>query len=138
MKELTLDELAGKLDTACFGDWFYNIDTGDFEFLAEYCDKDYDDSDTERFDNDSYIPLPRTYDLNDYEIMKDFSMSVDDPVKRNILLTAIGGKGAFRWFRHSIEELGIEEEWYAFKHAAYREIAREWCIRHGLKYSVTK
>jgi len=138
MKELTLDELAGNLDTADLGKWYYNTVTGEFEFVAEDGYEDYDEGDHERFDNDRFIPLPSKYDLNDYEIMEDFSVSVDDPAKRNILLTAISGKGAFRLFRHSIEKLGAEDEWYAFKNAAYREIAREWCVKHGLKYSETK
>ena len=140
MKELMLDELAGMLETAYMERWYYNTETGGFESRAEDCREEYEDEeyDEEWFDNDRYIPLPNQYELNDYEIMEDFSRSIDDPVKRNILLTAIGGKGAFRWFRHSIADLGIEEEWYAFKDAAYREIARIWCVQHKLKYSETR
>jgi len=140
MKELILDELAGMFETAYMERWYYNTETGGFESRAEDGHEEYESGeyDEERFDDDRYIPLPDQYDLNDYEMMKDFSVSVDDSIKRNRLMTAIGGKGAFRWFRHSIAEFGIEDEWYAFKDAAYREIARRWCIRHKLKYSETK
>ncbi|MCL2890487.1 MAG: UPF0158 family protein [Methanomassiliicoccaceae archaeon] len=135
MKRTVLDRLTDMLDIADIETSYYDKETGKIIFRSEDEELADDGFDDELSEGCRYIPLPGPHDLNDYEIMKDFSRSVDDNRKRNILLTAISGKGAFRCFRQSIEELEMEDEWYAFKKAAYRNIAREWCEIHGIDLS---
>jgi hypothetical protein len=46
-----------------------------------------------------YLELPNKYDVNEYEIMEEFCLTVSDQRKQDSLLRAIKGKGAFRRFK---------------------------------------
>ena len=83
---------------------------------------------------DNYISLPSEFDINEYDIMRRFCVSIEDVNKSNYLLNAIGGKGAFRRFKNAVDRLGISEQWFAFRDEAYREIARDWCGYHSIEY----
>ena len=135
---------------------YYNKKTGEFveienTFLNEIEEDDYDinnfsnESDWIKedlnlaedilFNNpDNYIPLPSRYDINDYYIMKRFSLYIIDDEISSILLNAISGRGAFRRFKDEICRLGLEEEWYKYKYEKYKEIAIEWCEDKGIEY----
>ena len=69
--------------------------------------------------------LPTKFDVHEWEIMRKFADSVDDERSANRLQHAIHGRGAFRMFRAAVEDAGLREEWFQFKHQALREIARE-------------
>ena len=49
-------------------------------------------------------------------------------------MTAISGRGAFRWFRHVIHRRGIKEAWYAFRREALAEEAAGWLEVEGIAY----
>lgn len=66
--------------------------------------------------------------------MEDFIDSLADTAIQNKLYRAIRGKGAFRKFKDEICYLGIREEWFAFQHNAYVEIAKKWCKDNQLEY----
>jgi hypothetical protein len=81
-----------------------------------------------------YIELPQKFEINEYEIMEDYCLSINDPVRRNRLLGAIKGKGAFRRFKDKLIDLGIEEDWYTFREKRFREIAIDWCKDNNLDF----
>ncbi len=81
-----------------------------------------------------FYRLPSQYDIHEYSIMEDFIDSLADTAIQNKLYRAIRGKGAFRKFKDEICYLGIREEWFAFQHDAYVEIAKEWCKDNQLEY----
>jgi Uncharacterised protein family (UPF0158) len=83
-----------------------------------------------------YLPLPDRFEINEYRIMERFCLSVDDEVIRDDLCNAIRGRGAFRYFKDRIHAYGIAEEWYRYRDAALREIARAWCEAHGIPYTL--
>ena len=60
-----------------------------------------------------------------------------DEEQRESLLNAIHGRGAFRYFKNRVHELGIAEAWYAFRSAQYRQVALDWCHRHGIEVDET-
>jgi hypothetical protein len=76
---------------------------------------------------DRYAQLPEKHEVNKWEIMREFCETVEPPKRREQLLRAIHGRGAFRYFKDMAREFGIIEEWYAFEEDALREIARDWC-----------
>ena len=61
----------------------------------------------ENFEN--YIELPTKYEVNEYEMMEDFCLTVSDQRKQNSLLLEIKGKGAFRRFKDKIIDFEIED-----------------------------
>ncbi|WP_163103219.1 UPF0158 family protein [Peribacillus alkalitolerans] len=86
----------------------------------------------ENFEN--YIELPTKYEVNEYEIIEDFCLSVSDLEKRNLLLNAIQGKGAFRRFKDKIIDFDIEDQWYSYRDERYKEIAIDWCKVNNVNY----
>ena len=89
----------------------------------------------EIIETDHYLPLPDTFEINEYRIMERFCSSVDDEDMRVNLFNAIRGRGAFRYFKDKIHEYGITEDWYKYRDAALREIAVAWCEEHGISYT---
>ena len=81
-----------------------------------------------------YIQLPTSYDIFDYAIMENFCQSVEDERVRDTLLDRIRGSGAFRRFRDTISDFGIENDWYAFKRGVLKGMAIEWLESNGIAY----
>lgn len=85
-------------------------------------------------EDDKYIPLPSSFDIDDYDMIERFSASVKDPVQRDELLHTIRGKGAFRRFRDHVEYFGLLHDWYAYRDQRYRDIAIDFCEMNGLEW----
>ncbi len=83
---------------------------------------------------ENWLPLPNKFDIHEWEIMRRFADSVEDDDLSDDLHRAIHGRGAFRMFRATIEDAGFREEWFAFKHEALREIARQALEELGVPY----
>jgi hypothetical protein len=86
----------------------------------------------ENFEN--YIELPTKYDINEYEIMEDFCLTVTNQSKQDSLLKAIRGKGAFRRFKDKVIDFEIEDQWYSYREGRFKQIAIEWCQNNKVNY----
>ncbi len=87
------------------------------------------------YENSSdYLELPDRYDINEYAMLEEFSVSVEDDKASRMLQIAIKGSGAFRRFKEMVRELGLDQEWYTFRDAQYKEVAIEWCRINELEY----
>jgi hypothetical protein len=74
-----------------------------------------------------FVPLPDKFDVNEWDMMRDFATSQKDDRLAEDLLRAIQGRGAFRYFKDRIHDAGVEKQWYEFRDAQYRQIALNWC-----------
>ena len=74
-----------------------------------------------------FVPLPDRFEIDEWDMMRRFSYQVSDEELSGRLLDAIHGKGAFRRFKDTLYQAGIQEEWFEFRDQQYREIAQEWC-----------
>jgi hypothetical protein len=63
------------------------------------------------------LALPDKFEIHEWALMERFSISEAREDRRDELLDAIHGAGAFRSFRSTIRRLGIEDEWFAFQPA---------------------
>ncbi len=130
---------------------FYHPKSGKFHFISnaafaaaeddEIVNNLYDIEDEEIeiavdiYENGSdYLELPDKYELNEYAMLEEFSTSVEDDQASRMLQIAINGSGAFRRFKEMVYELGLSQDWYAFRDAEYKKLAVKWCRTHGLKY----
>ena len=86
----------------------------------------------ENFEN--YIELPTKYEINEYEIMEDFCLTVSDQRKQDTLLRTIKGKGAFRRFKDKVIDFEIEDQWYSYRDERFKQIAIEWCQDNNVNY----
>ena len=80
------------------------------------------------------LRLPDSYDIHEWDLMRRFSTSVEDPDDRGELLEAIHGKGAFRLFKVTIARLDLREEWFRYRDEALRRIAKDWLERHEVPF----
>ncbi|MGG3915450.1 UPF0158 family protein [Rossellomorea vietnamensis] len=81
-----------------------------------------------------YLDLPDSEEINEYRMMEHFCYSLDDDHAKERLISAIQGRGAFRRFKDEVDQLGKREEWFVFRKERYREVAKDWCEVHGIRY----
>ena len=133
MKKIDLNQAAEEFEVISEDTYlFYNTETGEFDFYNE----NFDEAEEliEEFEEGNWIAAPRQHDLHEYGIMEAFTKNVADDHASELLFPALRGKGAFRRFKDVLRRIGLENEWYAFKHKAFVNLAREWCIMNGLAY----
>ena len=82
-----------------------------------------------------WLALPTRFDIHEWAIMDGFACSLADPDVRDELLTALRGKGAFRWFKDAVRRHGIQQDWYDHRAAALGRIAADWLEDHGVEYA---
>jgi hypothetical protein len=83
---------------------------------------------------DDYLALPTKYDLNEYQIMEKFVFALKDTRTSELLYTSIKGKGAFRRFKDKLQRLQLDDEWYAYRDAALRQVAIDWCESNQVQF----
>jgi hypothetical protein len=84
---------------------------------------------------EGYIALPDRLEIDEYRMMERFARGVRGEGAGARLLRAIQGRGAFRYFRDTVRELGLADEWHAYRDRAYEEIAIAWCEENGIEYT---
>lgn len=146
--QVKLDDIINEMDVPFEGSYSYlNKKTGEIVFLtsddmrAAEEDEPFDDLPDWQQESrmaamdvveneEDYIDIPARYDVNEYEIMESFCLTL----KEEALLRAIKGKGAFRRFRDKIRDLGIEDQWYSYRNEWFKEIAIEWCRENQIDF----
>jgi predicted enzyme related to lactoylglutathione lyase len=137
MKEADLNEIAEEFEMISDETHlFYNTETGEFDFYADFMEPG--DADAEKFEEDCWVAAPSQRDIGEYGMMSDFTDTVTDPRKNELLRVALEGRGAFRRFKDTLHRVGLTEQWYAFRRAAYVELAREWCEENEIPYDEKK
>src|SRR6267143_2564915 len=81
-----------------------------------------------------FLPMSDTFEIHEWAIMERFSNSQRSAARREELLDAIHGAGAFRSFRSAIRRLGIEDDWFRFRQSAFEEIAKDWLKAHDISF----
>lgn len=84
--------------------------------------------------DEAWIELPDQYEINEYAMMERFCMGLDDQRSQAELLRAIRGKGAFRRFKDLVDELGMRDDWFAFKSSSLKEVARDFLELHRIPF----
>jgi hypothetical protein len=84
---------------------------------------------------EDYVALPDRFEIDEYRMMERFAYRVTDAAASAQLQRAIQGRGAFRYFKDSVNDLGLAEGWYAYRDRAYEEIAIGWCEANGIAYT---
>jgi len=82
-----------------------------------------------------YRELPGKFEIHEYSIMERFCYTVGDDELSHRLLNSIRGRGAFRYFKDTINEYGIADDWYEYREQAFKEIAIEWLERYNIAYT---
>ena len=80
------------------------------------------------------IMLPTRYDINEYEMMKDFSEKMKDTKLQNQLYISLNSRGAFRKFKDTCINFDVIGDWYKFRNERYKEIAINWCKENNVEF----
>ena len=88
----------------------------------------------EALESGEFVALPDMFEIHEWAIMEQFSSSQASPTRRDELLDAIHGVGAFRGFRSAIRRLGVENDWFRFRQLAFEEIATNWLRAHDVSF----
>lgn len=117
-----------------FSENFLDRETGEIVWISDMAmSEDEKEEACDRLDEHGFYRLPTFYDIHEYDIMEEFVCSLPQPMQ-NKLSQAISGRGAFRRFKNTIRQLGIEEQWYEYQASAYRRKAIEWCKENQLVF----
>jgi hypothetical protein len=85
-------------------------------------------------DGTRFLPLPDRFDINEWEMMRDFVTGLENESQAEVLSNAIHGRGAFRHFKGRVHEFGLADAWYKFRQEQYRKIAVDWCEAKGVEF----
>jgi len=88
----------------------------------------------EALESGDFLALPGKFEIHEWAMMERFSSSETRAARRDELLDAIHGAGAFRSFRSAIIRLGIEDQWFRFRQSAFEEIATDWLKAHDISF----
>ena len=89
----------------------------------------------EILNSEAWIALPSKFEINEWEIMRDFAQSQTDREAAENLLRAIQGRGAFRYFKDKVNQYGLRDEWFEFKGRALERIARRALEEAGIPFT---
>jgi hypothetical protein len=84
-------------------------------------------------DGGRFVSLPDRFEVNEWDMMRDFALGVADEDVSAALMDAIHGRGAFRYFKDQVHQRGLAKTWDDFRAAQFRQIALDWCEAHGLE-----
>ena len=85
-------------------------------------------------DDERMLELPDRAHIDEWRMMQDFADGQNDCNCRAALADAVHGSGAFRLFRHAIQQFGLEDQWRRYRDQAMERIARDWLEENHLKY----
>ena len=111
-------------------EYYYNPDKEEI-FIGDFEDLNEDELD-ELFEKS--IMLPTRYDINEYEMMEDFTETIDDTRLQNQLYISLNGTGAFRRFKDTCINFDIINDWYKFRDEKYKKIAINWCKENNIEF----
>jgi len=134
MKKVNLNEAAETFDMLNDEmEWHYNKETGEFDFYNLF-DKSMNERTKKEFKAKCWVALPSRWDNDGFRVMVHFAETVTDERKQDRLFRALKGKGAFRRFKDTLHYIELIEDWYKFKHGAFKEKAKRWCEANELEY----
>jgi Uncharacterised protein family (UPF0158) len=81
---------------------------------------------------DRYLALPDQFEVNEWNIMNEFSHEVKRDDIRTSLLQAVQGNHPFRRFKDQIANHNLWEDWNRFRRHAFGEIIRDWSEENGI------
>ncbi len=82
----------------------------------------------------NYTPLPDKFEIDEYHIINDFCMSIEDAKLCNIFCSLIRGSGAFGRFHDALRKYNMTDDWYKFRDETLKQIAIKWCHDNNIEF----
>ena len=117
-----------------YSEYFLDMETGKVEWVSDMTmTHDEKEEIYDRLDEHGFRRLPSSFDIREYDIMEDFADTLSG-AQQKALSSAIQGKGAFRRFKDSVYQMGLDKKWYAFQAEAFKRKAARWCEENDIEY----
>jgi hypothetical protein len=129
-----LDCSTGQVETISDDLWDEAQESADDEVPADWEKEEWDLA-RQIVSTDRFQALPTKFDVHEWAIMRDFALSAESTSSSEDLLDALHGSGAFRHFKDTLYRYHMEKSWYAFRTAALRQIAIDWCEEHHIVWT---
>jgi hypothetical protein len=84
--------------------------------------------------DEDLIELPRMSEEHEVGIIERFSRQHSDQEISDEMLALIRGEDGLRRFKNALGRLGVEEQFYDYRHDCLLEVVREWCEANGVEY----
>ncbi len=81
-----------------------------------------------------FIEGPSQSDFDEYRHMEEFIGSLSDAGAADQLWRAIKGKGAFRYFKDTLDRLGLQDQWYRYRDEAMKAFVIAWAQQNQVPY----
>ena len=131
-KEELTKEIAEFYDMSNIESWPF-VDLTD-QCVGQHIDPSYAEPDIEKeMDGHEIVNFDYKSSHEEYDIMENFARTRNDH-EREKIFRAISGRKPFRAFRSCVEMLGIINDWYAYKDAAFIEIAKDMMEAEGVDF----
>ena len=114
-------------------EYYYNPDNGEI-FMPNI--RDFENLNEDELDElfEKSIMLPTRYDINEYEMMEDFTETVEDTRLQNQLYISLNDSGLFRRFKDTCINFDIIDDWYKFRDEKYKALAINWCKDNNIEF----
>jgi hypothetical protein len=87
-----------------------------------------------RGNDGNLLELPGKWDVNEYQVMEDFCLSLPSGENRTSLYAAMQGRGAFRRFKDTLQKIGIADNWQRYRMSRFKTVAVDWCNANEISY----
>jgi hypothetical protein len=123
-----------RIDRSLLGD----MEDGNEEALIDVPDWQKPDIEVARAvlsdDSGRFIDAPDPFDFNEYRQMERFIEALPDATAVGRLWRSIKSRGAFRRFRETLYQLGIEKQWFEYREAAMKAFVIDWAESNGIDF----
>jgi hypothetical protein len=87
-----------------------------------------------RGNDGNLLELPGKWDVNEYQVMEDFCLSLKPGRERSDLYATIQGRGAFRRFKDALQKAGLADQWQHYRMSRFKTVAVDWCNANEIPY----
>jgi hypothetical protein len=145
--KINVKEAADMLDAGGeIFEFYYDRDTGAIvevpteEALYDFDPEDIPDSDRELWasveddeEGKRFLKLPTQFEINEFDIMRDFVESLTDETKKSVLSEQMRAGAALNHFKNKVIRLGLDNRWLEFKAGALTKMVYDWCAEHKIE-----
>ena len=85
-------------------------------------------------EDEQVLEIPDRAHIDEWRMMQNFALEQEPCRCRPELEAATHGSGAFRRFKDTIRRLGLEDQWFRYRDAAFEQFAKEWLEANKISY----
>lgn len=122
-------------DNSFMAEWYIDLQENTVAFIPDDLLPEQEEL-LEQIENDPeherFIPILHRTSREGYAQMERFIAGLDDDHQKDVLYTAIDGRGAFRRFKDALYRVDLQDAWYEFRDRENRREVLDWLFAQDL------